>query len=319
MIKNLPSEKEIISKWKVGDLDNTIVSISCLTYNHEKYIEDALKGFLIQETTYAYQICILDDASTDGNVEIIKEYEKKYPKLFSCFFLKENTWGKPNRREIIKPYYDARNKGKYIALCEGDDYWIDPYKLQKQVDFMEENKEYSMCYHKIIIPNKSLNNKIFYLQNNLSTTFMPTCSILFKNNKILINKLIYHSEKVLSGDQFLFYLCSFIGEVKFMDFIGGVYNQNEHGISSKIGVRSMQWDLNRVYMFAKLIKLAPIHKKKQVLMDAQSSLFNALEHSISKPFLQFKLDAIRILLLGFIFFPKYSLFRIKTYIIRKKV
>ena len=144
MIKDLPSEKEIISKWEVGDLDNPIVSISCLTYNHEKYIRDALEGFLMQDTTYAYQICVLDDASTDDNVKIIREYANKYPNLFKCFFLEENTWGKQYRLERAKPYLEDRDKAKYIALCEGDDYWTDPFKLQKQVDFLEANPEYGM-------------------------------------------------------------------------------------------------------------------------------------------------------------------------------
>lgn len=149
-MKKLRTEKEIISKWK-GNIGKPLVSIGCITYNHEKYIRDALEGFLIQETDFPFQICILDDASTDDNVKIIKEYADEYPNLFKCFFLEENTWGKPYRLERAKPYLEARYKAKYIALCEGDDYWTDPYKLQKQVDFLEVNPDYALCGHRTLM------------------------------------------------------------------------------------------------------------------------------------------------------------------------
>lgn len=139
MIKT-PSEIEITQNW-VGDVTKPIVSISCITYNHEKYIEEAIVGFLTQKTNFPFKIFILDDASSDQTSSIIRKYESKYPKLFFYYLLKENTWQKPIREEMVKPFLTAREIGKYIALCEGDDYWTDPYKLQKQVDFLEAHPQ----------------------------------------------------------------------------------------------------------------------------------------------------------------------------------
>ena len=182
-MRELRTEEEIINSWQ-GDSAKPIVSISCVTYNHEKYIRDAIEGFIIQKTTFPFKIFILDDASTDHNVEIIREYESKYPRLFSCFFLKENTWGKPNRREIVKPFLEARNEGKYIALCEGDDYWTDPYKLQKQVDFLEANPKYTLTGGYAIKIYENEDFKVFHETPKYKNSFDFDDHFLMKVNPI---------------------------------------------------------------------------------------------------------------------------------------
>ena len=120
-----------------------LVSINCITYNHCKYIRDALEGFLMQITNFPVEILIHDDASTDGTAEIIKEYEKQYPWLIKPVYQTENQYSKHNGT-ISKIQY-GRARGKYLAFCEGDDYWTDHYKLQKQVDFLESNVWVDIC------------------------------------------------------------------------------------------------------------------------------------------------------------------------------
>lgn len=120
-----------------------LVSICCITYNHEKYIRDAIESFLMQETDFPFEIIIHDDASTDKTAEIIREYERKYPELIKPIYQTENQYSKGLRVSLLT-YKKA--KGKYIAFCEGDDYWTDPLKLQKQVTFLEKNPDYVITY-----------------------------------------------------------------------------------------------------------------------------------------------------------------------------
>lgn len=124
-----------------------LVSVCCITYNHASYIRQCLEGFLMQKTTFPFEIIINDDCSTDGTTEIIKEYADKYPDLFVPIFHEENQYQKGVRGIYAKFVY-PKVRGKYIALCEGDDYWIDPLKLQKQVDFLEGHPDCSLCFHK---------------------------------------------------------------------------------------------------------------------------------------------------------------------------
>lgn len=126
--------------------DEVKVSICCVTYNHAQYIRQCLDGFLMQKTDFPIEILIHDDASTDGTQDIIREYEKKYPELIKPIYQSENQYSKGVK--ISMTYNWPRAKGKYIATCEGDDYWTDPDKLQKQVDFMESHPDYVMCSHR---------------------------------------------------------------------------------------------------------------------------------------------------------------------------
>lgn len=124
-----------------------MVSVVCLAYNHEKYITKALDGFVSQKTDFAYRIIVHDDASTDGTAAIIREYAERYPGLICPIYQTENQYSK--KIPIHKTHVVPHLAGKYVALCEGDDYWTDPLKLQKQFDAMEAHPECSMCTHTV--------------------------------------------------------------------------------------------------------------------------------------------------------------------------
>ena len=125
-------------------MDNTpLVTICCITYNHAAYIRECLNGFLMQETNFKFEVVIHDDASTDETQSIIKEYCEKYPNVFSPIFQHVNQYSR-GIKSIIQTFCVPQFRGKYVAMCEGDDYWIDPYKLQKQVDIMENNPNCSL-------------------------------------------------------------------------------------------------------------------------------------------------------------------------------
>lgn len=120
-----------------------IVSIWCLTYNHEKYIRQCLDGFVMQKTNFRFEAIVHDDASTDGTADIVREYAEKYPDIIKPIIETENQYSKQDGS--LYRIMQKTCTGKYIALCEGDDYWSNSLKLQKQVDFLEQNPDFSMC------------------------------------------------------------------------------------------------------------------------------------------------------------------------------
>lgn len=127
-------------------MEKPMVTISCIAYNHETYIARALDGFLMQKTNFPFEIVIHDDASTDRTPEIIREYAGKYPDIIRPMYQTENQYSK-GISNISGAFNFPRARGKYIAMCEGDDYWIDETKLQRQVDYMEAHPECTMCFH----------------------------------------------------------------------------------------------------------------------------------------------------------------------------
>ncbi len=131
-------------------MDTPLVSVFCDVYNHEPYLRECLDGIVMQKTNFPIEVIINDDASTDHSADIIREYADKYPDLFVPIYQKENLFSK--REQSMWSMVEApRARGKYVAFCEGDDYWTDPLKLQRQVDFLEANPEYSLCFHRVVL------------------------------------------------------------------------------------------------------------------------------------------------------------------------
>ena len=160
--------------------DRIDVSILMLTYYHEKYVAKALDSVLAQKTDLRYEIVVGDDASGDRTPEILREYAEKYPDIVKPVLRTENLGSCKNGLDA-----SARTKGKYMAYLEGDDYWLDPYKMQKQYDFLEENTEYFACCGKCLIvdengtpdytqsPQFAENKKVFTLQDYFTTWNVP--------------------------------------------------------------------------------------------------------------------------------------------------
>ena len=144
----LRSEKDIVETWV--DKENIVVSVICHTYNQETYIEDTITGFLMQETDFAYEIIIHDDASTDGTPDIVRDYQSKYPNIIKTIFQKSNQF-----RLGVRPvnFTLKESKGRYVCLCEGDDYWVSPDKLSNHIEFFKFNPGYALhvydCYEEV--------------------------------------------------------------------------------------------------------------------------------------------------------------------------
>ncbi len=212
-----------------------LVSICCITYNQQNYIHEAIEGFLMQKTTFPIEIIIHDDASTDGTAKIVKSYAEKYPDLIFPIFQTENQYSKGIRGIAVR-FTFPKAMGKYIALCEGDDYWTDPYKLQKQVNFLETNEAYSMCFHNATTyfvdrdVSENFNRKLkskSYNTNDLLLKgwFIPTASILFRKT-MLPNPFPNWYYDVYNGDYGLELLLSTKGIFFYINEKMSVYRKN---------------------------------------------------------------------------------------------
>ncbi len=213
-----------------------MVSIVCTTYNHAEYIRDALEGFVKQKTNFSYEIIVHDDASTDGTAEIIRQYAEKYPELFKPILQKENQ----HSQGILfsKLYILPQVSGKYIAQCEGDDYWTDENKLQKQVDFLEDHPEYAGCVHDSIILNCQSGKRTKYSFIDRSRDIeisdplfhwgrvSATCSIMYRAEHFIVPDEI--RTKGFNDINRMLYLLS-RGKVFFMPDNMSVYRRMANG------------------------------------------------------------------------------------------
>lgn len=215
-----------------------MVSIQCLVYNHEPYLRQCLDGIVMQKTNFRFEAIVHDDCSTDGSRKIIEEYAAKYPDIIKPIYETENQYSKKDGslRRII---YD-HIKGNYIAICEGDDYWIDSHKLQKQVDVLEENHEYSFCYtgfinvnengHEICRPNyEHLMEKAYsgdILIDLLGGNFIMTCTTCFRRD-VIMSEL--NASVPCKYDYSLFLTASVLGKAYYISSKTAAYRKTSTG------------------------------------------------------------------------------------------
>ena len=222
-------------------MEEILVSICCLTYNQEKYVRDVIEGFLSQKTDFIYEIWIHDDASTDNTAKIIKEYAEKYPQIIKPICQKENLYSQGINivEDVLFPLFN----GKYVAFCEGDDYWCDENKLQRQVQFMEEHSEYSACVHNTKMIN-CRNNEIAYFNGSRmdmdlifeqivmgGETQFHTSSILCKKEYVCVPKEITFRNV---GDYPLAVYLMFKGKIRYLHQVMSVYRLYAEGSRSAI-------------------------------------------------------------------------------------
>lgn len=229
-----------------------LLSVCLITYNHNKYIREAIDSVLMQKVNFTWELIIADDFSTDGTREIVLEYKEKYPDFIKLILQKKNVGPTQNWRDVI-----TSPKSKYIAYFEGDDYWTDPYKLQKQVDFLEEHPEFSLCFHNALIiwEDRSQDPKYFCAKNQKETStiedvvekwFIPTASMVFR--KEYITHLPEWFKDVYNGDYALHLLLADKGKIGYIDKVMSVYRKNDRALSGGIGK-------NIVYINNKIILL----------------------------------------------------------------
>ena len=215
------------------------VTICCVTYNHEKFIIDALEGFVMQKTNFPFQVLVGDDASTDATAEIVCDFAKKYPDVIKPVLHKNNIGAFKNSLAL---YLAA--KTDYVAVCDGDDYWTDENKLQKQVDFLDTHPDYSLCFHPVHIveqsnpetektyPDQKLLQKVreLNLSSLLKCNFIQTNSVMYRWRFKNENILNYWSQEITPGDYYLNLLHAQVGKIGFLPDVMAVYRKNCGGV-----------------------------------------------------------------------------------------
>ena len=213
---------------------NIFVSVCMITYNHEKYISQAIEGVLLQRTDFPIELIIGEDCSTDKTREICIAYQQKYPSIIKLQLSENNKGMMRNFFENLKAA-----KGKYIALCEGDDYWTVPFKLQKQVDFLELHEDVSMCFHDaeiIDVKRNVLGNHRRYNKDQYASIknlilggggFCPTASLMFRTQYITSDYPDF-CLKCHIGDYALQLYLSTKGKVFYFDNVMSIYR---YGVS----------------------------------------------------------------------------------------
>lgn len=224
-----------------------LVTIRCLVYNHEPYLRQCLEGFVMQKTNFRFEAIVHDDASTDGSAAIIKEYAEKYPDIIKPIFETENQYSKHDGS--LRRIMNEHTRGKYVAMCEGDDYWIDPLKLQKQVDFLEEHPDFGMCYTRVKYFSQQ-ENKFMYIWGKESNSaiellkkgnVIPTLTAIFRRNlyEEYISDVHQVSHSWKMGDFPLWLWLSFQSRIKFIPDVTGVYRVLESSASHSKDVRKV--------------------------------------------------------------------------------
>ncbi len=234
------------------------VSVIVHTYNHEKFIRQTLDSILIQQVNFDYEVIVGDDASPDSTPEIIKEYQQKFPKIIKPLLHPKNLggFGKNNTLATLSVC-----QGQYIAAMDGDDYWINPLKLQKQVDFLDNNPEFVSCFHNALIHFEDGSHPDMYVNDDTQKAitgiedligedevwYMATSAVMFRNGIIKEYPKWFHESK--SGDIPRYILLGKYGKFFYINELMSVYRKNGGGMSFTDGKQDADFLFNRIGMY----------------------------------------------------------------------
>lgn len=273
-------------------MDNSItVTICCLTYNHEKFVKQCLDGFIMQKTNFHFEVLVHDDASTDKTQDIIREYEANYPNIIKPIFQKVNQYSKGNRAILAKFCY-PQAKGKYIAICEGDDYWIDPYKIQKQVDFLENHPEYAMVYtyskvydqSKCKIEDYLIGHEFKDFNDLLITNRIPTLTTCIRSNAIIryVNEIKPEAQNWLMGDYPMWLWMAYHYKIKFFPEATTMYRMLSESASHSQSLEKQEnFDLSVIAIttfFINKYKIIPTKQYKEAVNSTYYHYYDIYIH-----------------------------------------
>lgn len=233
------------------------VSVCIITYNQEQYIEQAIESVLMQQTNFEFELIIGEDCSNDSTRSICEKYANK-SKIIKLLPSDKNLGIMPNFIRTLQA-----GQGKYTAICEGDDYWTDPYKLQKQVDFLESNPDYAGTAHQSLVIGDGIDDRVFRknvpneisLNDLLGLRLFHTASVVFRSS---INSLFKEAPHVLSGDRLLNFFIVFSGKIRFFDDNMCVYRLHSAGISSNATFKQTLSDLKSIPYLKKIYPPFPV-------------------------------------------------------------
>jgi glycosyltransferase involved in cell wall biosynthesis len=212
-----------------------LVSVRVATYNHERWIAQCLESILMQRTTFPFEVIVGEDCSTDGTRAIVADYARRFPDRIRALLHDTNLGGQMNSYRIHQAC-----RGKYHTMLEGDDYWIDPLKLQKQVDLMEAHPEVSLCFHNALILNERLAATRLYFEtpftamldfDDIATQSLPTASLMARAE--ILATLPEWRLKIWCGDLLFRLWCLHHGPFAYLDEIMSVYRRHEAGLSAQ--------------------------------------------------------------------------------------
>lgn len=260
------------------------VSACIITYNQEQFIRECLDGALRQQTDFSYEIVIGDDCSTDNTLAICKEYAAKYPDLIRLIPRKKNLGMSGNWTSTIQEC-----QGEYIALCEGDDYWTDPLKLQKQVSFLEQNPDYVLTFHPVAIlnsENKIINDFLTKVPETYETiealarfgNYIHTPSVVFRN---VVKDFPYEFRLSPIVDYFLYLMLAEHGKLKFLEDKMCVYR---HGVGVFSGESLLNIVKNNLRLFACLFSYCQNPSIKGILYERYLKAMESLDKSINSQY-----------------------------------